>query len=331
MALEVMHQAVTSRQGNTCRMIQNGGVWVDGIGFVGIWIDGTHINRSFYGAAQLDGEVIRITSPVYFLANFSYDYAEDGLLVTYYGGVAGRRWKTKPEGNLQEFLYSSPDLPLIDRYDIRLADRWLKASGSSIYQAPLDGSLDWAIEHTYTADNQAMNASSFKYFSGSARISAAGGGLYWLAYHYGGLALYDATNKQVIESHKVAFNYHGQGYLQGLSYSRGLGVFIGTYLNTSTNKTELVVMSDETRPSSLSNPVALSTLSRGSVTTMEVELMGENNDPVEDFPVDWTLTVGDGQLSSSQTLTDATGKAQVDYLPDNLASSGFTLQAEAQF
>jgi hypothetical protein len=330
MALEILSRTTAVRKGNNCRMLQTGAAWVDGLGFCGIWMDGNHINRSFYGAAQLDGEVIRIQSPPYYLANYSHDYAEDGLLVTYYGGIAGTRRITKAETNIQTFVYSSPTYPLIDKSDVRLSDRWLKASGSNIYQAPLDASTDWVLEHNYTADNQGKSG-SFDYFSGAADISAAGGGLYWLAYHYGGLALYDADNQQIVESHRVAIDYDGQGYLQTLHYSRELDVFVGTYLMSGTSLTEVIVFSIETRPAVMTDPVALSALSRGFVTTMEVELHGNDEDPVVDFPVNWTLTAGDGQLSAAQSLTDSTGKAQVDYIADNLASSGFTLQAEAKF
>jgi hypothetical protein len=337
MALEIMHQAAAMRGSkNSVLVSTSGSVWVDGLGLVGIWADERNLNRAYYGAAQLDGEVVYINEVGSLIAKFSYDYADDGLLVSLYSGSNGRSWTTKPETNIWTHLYNYPDLPGIKDRVVRLPDRWLYAAGGlntvTISSAPLDGSADWTVEHTFTADNQTYIPFPDKPFQGRVFISAAGGGLYWLGFSDGGLALYDAANKQVIESYKVSYPYDDLGYLSGIQWSRELGVFIATAWKSLTNyMTEIIVLSDETRPFALSDPAQLSTPARGSVTTMEVQLLGEHGDQVVDFPVDWSLTAGTGVLSAAQTLTGADGKAQVDYIPDNLASSGFTLQAEAQF
>ena len=243
-------------------------------------------------------------------------------------------YRTKPENNIWTHEHNYPNLPTIYDRMIRLPDRWMRASGSTIYAAPLDGSTDWAVEHTFTPENTTYFTSS------GVHISEAGGGLYWLGYHSGGLALYDAANQQVIESYRVSSSpyndYLGLGqanYFTSIHWSRELEVFVATVWNSSVYPTQtvIVVFSDETRPAVLTNPVELSTLSRGHVSTMEVQLTGAHNDQVVGFPIDWSITSGTGSLSATQTLTDADGKAQVDYIPDNLASSGFTLQAEAKF
>lgn len=329
MALEILKPVLpVERDGVVSRSVSNNGcVWIDGLGMVGIWLSSTNYNHSYYGACQLDGEVIRVTEPVSLIAKFSYDFAEDGLLAALYSGVNGRLWKTKPETNIWEFVHKYPDLPEIKDRMVRLPDRWLRASGTTIYSAPLDGSTDWAVEHTYTAENPSY------FTSGQVFISSAGGGLYWLGYGTGGLALYDAANMQVLESYKVAFPYGDVGFLSGIQYSRELGVFIATIWNNSSfpTWTEMVVLSTETRPFTLSDPVQLSTPTRGYATTLEAQLQGEHGDPVVDFPIDWSITAGTGQLSATQSLTDSEGKAQVDHIPPDLASSGFTLQAEAKF
>jgi hypothetical protein len=326
MALELLSQASAVRGANNARLLGEG-VWVDGLGVVGIWLDSTNYNFAFYGAGQLDGEVVRITEPVSLIAKFSYDYAYDGLLARLYSSVNGRMYRTKPEDNIWTHEHNYPNLPTIYDRMIRLPDRWLRASGSTIYTAPLDGSTDWAVEHSFTPENTTYFTSS------GVHISEAGGGLYWLGYHSGGLALYDADNQQVLESYKVSYDYSGVGNFTSIHWSRELKVFVATvwkYPGTP-NQTEIMIFSDETRPSVLTNPVELSTLSRGHVSTMEVQLTGAHSDQVVGFPIDWSITSGTGTLSATQSLTDAEGKAQVDYIPDNLASSGFTLQAEAKF
>lgn len=332
MALEIMRQAACERGTKEARLISNSGsVWVDGLGLCGIWLDSTNYNAAFYGAAQLDGEVVYINEVGSLIADFSYDYADDGLLVNLYSAINGRLWKTKPETNIWTHLYNYPDLPEIRDRAVRLPDRWLYAAGGvtdvNVYSAPLDGSADWTVEHTFVAEN-----SQNPYFWGRMFISSAGGGLYWLGCSGGGLALYDAANLQVIESYKVAYPYGDIGILSGIHWSHELGVFIAAVWKNLTNyMTEIIILSDETRPFALSDPIQLSTPTRGSVTTMEAQLTGEHGDQVVGFPVDWSLTAGTGALSAAQTLTDSDGKAKVDYIPDNLASSGFTLQAEAQF
>lgn len=330
MALELLSQASAVRGANNARLMGEG-VWVDGLGVVGIWLDSTNYNAAFYGAGQLDGEVVRITEPVNLIAKFSYDYGYDGLLARLYSGVNGRMYRTKPEDNIWIHEHNYPDLPEIRDRMVRLPDRWLRAAGglgdTTVYTAPIDGSLDWSVETTFTPDNASYFTSS------GVHISAAGGGLYWFGYHSGGLALYNADTQQVVESYKVSYDYSGIGTFTGIHWSRELGVFVATvwkYPGTP-NQTEIMVFSDETRPATLTNPVELSTPTRGFVSTMEVQLTGAHSDQVVGFPIDWSITSGTGTLSAAQTLTDAEGKAQVDYIPDNLASSGFTLQAEAQF
>ena len=333
MALEVLKQAKCLRDEVDTRLVStNGSVWVDGLGLVGIWLSSTNYNFAYYGAAQLDGEVVKITEPRSLIADFSSDYAEDGLLVNLYSGINGRLWKTKPETNIWTHMYNYPDLPTIRDRMVRLPDRYLYASGGvggviTVDTAPLDGSTDWVSEHVIAAENASYFTQSRAY------ISSAGGGLYWLGFAAGGLALYDADNLQILESYKVAFPYGDIGYLTGIHYSRELNVFIASVINTSSSPrwTEVVVLSMETRPFSLSDPVQLSAPTRGYTTTLETQLLGEHGDYVVDFPIDWSITAGTGQLSATQSLTDNEGKAQIDHIPDNLASSGFTLQAEAQF
>ena len=330
MALELLKYSNAVRQANAAKLITDSCAWVDGIGLVGIWVDGPNYNQAFYGAAQLDGEVVRVTERVSLLANYAHDYGDGGLLATVYGGPAGHMYTTDAETNIWVSLYDAPALPTIYPTNVRLPDRWLRVFSGTVYTAPLDGSSDWTVEHTFTADNQETSG-SFKFFSGNADVSSAGGGLYWLCYHYGGIALYDADNLQVVESHKVAFDFQSPGRLQSMHWSRELGVFVAAVLNTSSDRTDVYVFSDETRPFSLSDPVALSTPTRGQVTSLEVEVLGEHGDLVVGIPVDWSLTAGTGQLTVPQSITGADGKAQVGHIPDNLPSSGFTLQAEVQY
>ena len=321
MALELLYEGECDYNGIVAKPSRNV-AWVDGLGFVGVWLVGGTSGSFIYGAAQLDGKVVRIDSILYYQASYSLDYKEDGLLISY---VGLHRYTAEPFTNTQQWIQDYPNDPSIGDTDIRLPDRYLKGLNSQIRTAPLDGSTDWVVETSFSPQIAGS------YFSGEAHLSSGGGGTYWFASRDGGIALYDAQNQVVLESYKVA-PIPATHRLSVLHYSLDLGVFIGMYekLDGSYGST-IRVYSTETRPYSLSNPVALSTLQRGSVTTMEVQLLGEHGDFVPDFPIDWTLTAGDGQLSADQTLTDSEGKAQVDYIPDNLASGGFTLQAEAQF
>lgn len=322
MALELLYEGAVQRNTVDCHALHTP-AWVDGLGYVGVWLIGGTSGSWCYGAAQLDGEVVLIDSIVYYQASYSLDYKEDGLLVSY-NGLS--RWTAEPFTNIQAWLQDYPNNPSISGYDIRLPDRYLKGVNAQIQTAALDGSTGWSTETSFTPENQ-----SGSYFSSWGYMSSAGGGNYWFCSRAGGIALYDAQNQVILESYKVAPIPTGYS-MACMHYSLDLDVFIGVYNNnSSSNDAKIRVYSTETRPYSLSNPVALSTLQRGTVTTMEVQLLGEHGDFVRDFPIDWTLTSGDGQLSDSQSLTDNEGKAQIDYIPDNLASGGFTLQAEAQY
>ena len=296
--------------------------WQDGLGLVGGFAYGAHASNFFYGACQLDGFIQRID--VHSLiglgfSRFTMDLQTDKLLRIHYYADPDIYLYDPETGIFDPYLYSTSNgLPAIRRNQVRLQDRWLYASGTSIYYAPLDDSLDWAWEASLTIN------------MGSAPvISSAGGGQVWIISSGGWRALYDINSKQVVSEGTRVWTFTSSTLVW---YSTELDVFISYgYVGPGNYDYELSVFANEVRPYSLSDPVALTTLQRGHVTTMEVTLLGENNDPVADFPIDWTITSGDGSLSADQTLTDDSGKAQVDYIPADLASSGFTMEAEARF
>jgi hypothetical protein len=99
------------------------------------------------------------------------------------------------------------------------------------------------------------------------------------------------------------------GSNQGAWYSPKHDVFIAR-----TTASELKVYASAVRPSSLSNPVAVSAIAQGRVSQVRVRLLGANSDACEGELVAWSLTAGSVALPVAQRTTDADGYGYNNYL-----------------
>lgn len=299
--------------------------WVDGLGLVaGVAANGV----LFKAVVQLDGYVSYVDYSGWYEAlwvGVCPDLIGDGVLMVNGYGTSKKVWVSDPEHRLlgdERLLKGTDDLPSTTSYRnsvVRYTDRWIRASTTSVWSAPLDGASDWASE-----------ASISPSVGFPPRITPAGSGLMWIIGSDGTAVLYDAENLQAVRSRY--FFSSSQVYSSGWGdWSQELDVFVGAFKDQADDKWYLYTLADEVRPTAISDPIALSTLQRGHVTQMQVTVTGDRGEPVEDINVDWTITAGDGELDASQSRTNDSGEAEVGYLPDDLASASFTLEAEVAY
>lgn len=195
---------------------------------------------------------------------------------------------------------------------VRTHDRYLSAIGSSVQSRPLDLSTAFATETTLTG-------------AGSGRASwsrTRSDNVLALVWPDGTVGYYDVEARAQVTG--VAY----LGTNVGAWYSPKHDVFVA--IPTSST---LKVFASAVRPSSLSNPAAVSAITQGRVSQVKVRLLGADSDPCADELVDWSITAGVGTLTLAQSTTDADGWAYNNYVapvasgsPDNV-----TIQAQVNF
>lgn len=287
--------------------------WLDDLGLVGYLETGVVYE---YNLVQLDGVAwVRNNNGSAFAAqDFSWDLQRDSLL---WSDGTGAQWTFDPlVGAIEEQLKTGG----VIRWT-RLGDRYLYAlanfSGVSVLQAPLTAtsSSEFATEYNFTGRSQS---------SGRGYISNAGSNRVYVAYPNGDLYLYDYVQKVQIGKWQSIDLTH-----KGLWYSLRHDLFVSAHDAGSYD--QIRVWANETRPATLSTPAALSPVQKGSVSAIRVQCLGSAGEPVPDLPVDWSLTAGSGSLQATQSVTDADGYAQVDYLAPANATGSATIQAQVKF
>ena len=327
MALEILAKYPVLRNGEPQKLFCRAALWVDGVGLVGTWYTGA--NGSWYtGAIQLDGTMSYIDRKPSIFSSAGVSHGQDlisgKVMVMYHYGYGWARLaeaKTSIWEDDLVFAGSPAFYPQANGKQIRLTDRWLKAVNSTVSSAPLSNLGPWTVEYSIPQSP-----------AGLPKVSDAGDGKVWFLYPNGDIVLYDYIQKVVAKPKGKIWPFSGNDAFRGAWWSRDLGVFIALTSDSSDNNRHyLWVFANETRPFSLSNPVALTTLQKGDVTTMEVTLTGEQGEPAEGFNVEWSITAGTGALSVSQSVTDENGKATTDYSAPPNSPTTFDLQAQVSY
>lgn len=327
MALELLAKHPVLRGGAPQQRFSRTALWVDGVGLIGSWYTGA--NRSWYtGAVQLDGTMsyIDLKPSVFRSAGVSHiqDLISGRVLVLYHYGYGWAKLADAKTGIWDDdYIYGgSPAFyPFPYGSGIRMTDRWIKVVSTTISTAPLDNLGPWTIE-AYLPES----------VSGYPHVSSAGNGNIWIIYPSGDMFLYDTINKVAAKPRGKLWPFGGSDTFKGAWWSESLKVFIALTSDINDdNKHYIWVFADESRPFALSNPVALSTLQKGDVTTMEVTLTGEQGEPAEGFNIEWSITAGTGALSTGQSVTDENGKATTDYVAPSNSPTTFDLQAQVAY
>jgi len=215
---------------------------------------------------------------------------------------------------------------------IRTRVGWYDLSGSSTLQrAPLDATddSDFVTEHVFSP-TLVLNSSIWHFTLGPDN----------LIYLYTG----DATNPLI-----VAYDYVkqeevfanpglGTGRLEldhqvtRCVYSRKLNVFMAYEEDGLVSGQGILhVFSLELGPSALSAPTASPAVTAGAVSTISVSLTDDQGVGIRDRLIDWSITVGNGDLLDSQTTTDEDGIATVLYRAEITGGVDPTIQAELTF
>ena len=117
---------------------------------------------------------------------------------------------------------------------------------------------------------------------------------------------------------------------QGFFYSAELNVFI-TVNAWNGSAQQMRIWAYETQPFTVTQPTATPAVNRGIVSVIEVEVQGNQGEPVRNFLVDWAITAGPGTLSRTQSRTDEAGRAQTDYLAPTDSTGTVTIEATVTF
>lgn len=221
----------------------------------------------------------------------------------------------KGPGTFGDLVISTGITADMSGIEVRAADRYLSAIHTRILFRPLDLSLAYADE---------------------AAISGAGSGrptwsrtrnpdVLALVWETGEIAYYDVVaGAQAEGSGNLGANV-------GAWYSRKHDVFIAI-----TAAHTLKVFASAPRPSSLSNPVAVSPLTQGRVSQVRVRLLGSSSDACAGELVNWSISAGAGELVLAQSETDADGYAYNDYVAPASGGAGspfgsVTIEAQVLF
>lgn len=193
-----------------------------------------------------------------------------------------------------------------------LPDRFLKIVWDKALWSGLTDSVNYVEEYAFTTNPP----------TGDATVSRTNKpGVICLAWRAEGqIRFYDTVNRiQVGET-----IYLGESF-DACWYIRKWDIFLTLESN------QLKVFANVVRPSSLSNPVALSAIAPGLVTQMQVRLLGAQNEPCVGEIINWAITSGDGFLVASQSETDENGYAQIGYACPVGSSGSATIAAEVDF
>ena len=289
--------------------------WTDPEGLVGFLTDG---GTAKYQIVQLDGVThVRNNDASAFKAqSLSWDFVQDAPLYFGFGGSGIYEFDalTGSIGALITGGYAGYPVA-------RMADRWLAAQGNNfnavhIYWFPLNNpAAQPTIEATLLAGRT---------LSGAGIISDAGGGKLYAGFTNGDIYCYDHAGRAQVGPWQ-SINLTNKG----IWYSRKWDIFISLHY-VGANHDQIRIWANETRPAVLSNPTALSSVLRGKVTTLRVQLLGDAGEPAPNELVDWALS-GPGALSTLQGATDADGFATVDYIAPTGSLGSFTLGATAKY
>jgi hypothetical protein len=191
-------------------------------------------------------------------------------------------------------------------YGLRLPDRVIKRTKNGTLQtAPFDTGV-FADEYTFPAPDV-----PFSYNDNF--MPGPGNTVYWYNGDESGVILhYDFQKKAEVQpQRRVSLGMQPTRVF----YSRRFDIFIGFAPSSigTPDVSDLYIWANEVVPDTLTTPIALTPITQGRVSTIQVRLLGDESTEIGGRLVDWSITAGNGELSSVQSKTDEFGVATVDY------------------
>jgi hypothetical protein len=206
---------------------------------------------------------------------------------------------------------------------IRTADRLIAIQGPYITRRAIDGSdSEWVAECTLTPP---ISDPIYDLPNVPSVSRTRDEGVLCLIYPSGGILFYDVVAKQQVVKPWISWI----GPNSGAWYSIKYDVYIS--YEVSGGDWHVSVWANSVRPDSLSNPEAVAPLLDGKVTQVRAQLVGDHGEPCEGELISWSITSGDGALTTTQSKTDADGYAYTGYVAPIAAGTAPTIQAIAEF
>jgi hypothetical protein len=305
-------------------------LWLDEIGWFGRAdsVNMTGVSNSSYVTCNLDG-VMRLRTYLTAAAGIlgiEQDDLTNNIIVHY---AAGTPYSLNPYvGGLQPPVALNA---MTDGY-IRTKVGWYRLSGAAIQHAPLDAadSSAFATEYTVTGGNWNINSSFWRISLGPDN----------LIYCYDG----NVTNPTILAYDYVAktevFPNPGNPgerweldhHVDAVFYSRHLNCFMTFEEDALTaGLAVFYIYSTELEPNALSAPTADPAVTAGVVSAISTTLTDDKGCGIPGRLIDWSITVGNGDLLDTQTTTDEDGIATTYYRAPITGGVNPTIQASLTY
>jgi hypothetical protein len=279
--------------------------YVDGLGLLASLsvYDGGVFQRGGMAVVMMDGQSFIRGS------TFSYEmgYASPQQLYAQVGAV----YKYNPAlSTLGDNLMPMDDFTVPIK--VPGEERWIRIAATTV-ETSTDGTT-WTTEATLVTGG-----------SGGPRVTLLPGARVAIGYTNGVVGIYDMATQALVPN-----TLKNLGYTTGCMgawYSAKHDVWISLYEASFPSHYYTRIWSNTLLPTALSNPVALTTVTKGRVSVMRVRLTDAQGRGCPDELVGWTLT-GDGALSATQSKTDEDGYATVKYIAPLTGLPTFDIDAE---
>lgn len=296
--------------------------WLDNLGLCGYFVADGNGTGFKYQIVQYDGvaQVRNNSVNTFKKGHLTYDFQSDNLTVhSLSSGLGGDGFSLFDAYTGNSIAPPIADSSTTDMWT-RYFDRYLRAENGRMYSAPLSATSAGALVQECLFPFPPGRA------SGLATISDYGGGFLSVGFIDGDIWIYDPANLTTIGEWKTIDLPNA-----GLWYSKRFNVFISMHALGIGLGLELRVWANETRPFSISDPIALQELQPGRVSEIQVQVLGSAEEPVKGQLVEFSIGSGDGALVNEQALTDEEGYA-IAQLAIHINDSGSTqIDAETNF
>lgn len=206
---------------------------------------------------------------------------------------------------------------------ILASDRIIAVRGPTVMSRAVDGSdAGWVTEYTLT---RVADEPESDYYGDPTASRTKDPHIVCLIYPGGSIVFYDVSAKARVIKPWVA----QIGINNGAWYSVKFDIYIScTFSNTDW---DVSVWANAVRPASLSSPEPASSVVGARVSQIRVRLMGDHGEACEGELISWSITAGDGALTSTQSMTGPDGYAYVGYIAPVTGGLAPTIQAAVEF
>lgn len=286
----------------------NGAAWIQGLGLLAEGLDGMSTGGMY--AIELDGTAHRRSdfnaSPNLAL-NLPAGYLR-GLARVGATSIVAFDWLVAQQGFTA--LYSRTGASY-GQIHVICADRFLQFNGTHVSSSPLTDGATFTTEYAWPGSDSGSNVS----------ISPVSDTIVCVCFGSSGqIRFYDVIGKAQV------------GPIRYLSETCAGAWYVAKHdIFVELIGLNLKIRADATRPANLTNPAALTAITAGYASTVEVVATGDAGEPCVGELINWSITAGAGALAASQTVTDETGTAQVEYSAPAGSTGSVSISATLDF